>query len=78
MNINAVPFSDQPLQGVNVVIEVQVDAEPNKYGIDKRSGVLFIDRYLYLQCVTLETMVSDLTHYLKTETPLMYWSHFDL
>ena len=36
MNINAVPFSDQPLQGVNVVIEVQVDAEPNKYGIDKR------------------------------------------
>ena len=48
MNINAVPISDQPLQDVNVVIEVQVDAEPNKYGIDKRSGVLFIDRYLYL------------------------------
>ena len=48
MNINAVRFSDQPLQGVNVVIEVQVDAEPNEYGMDKRSGVSFIDRYLYL------------------------------
>ena len=31
MNINAVPISDQPLQDVNVVIEVQVDVEPNRY-----------------------------------------------
>ncbi len=31
MNINAVRFSDQPLQDVNVVIEVQVDVEPTRY-----------------------------------------------
>ncbi len=31
MNINAVPISDQPLQDVNVVIEVQVDVEPTRY-----------------------------------------------
>ena len=31
MNINAVPISAQPLQDVNVVIEVQVDVEPTRY-----------------------------------------------
>ena len=31
MNINAVPISDQPLQDVDVVIEVQVDVEPTRY-----------------------------------------------
>jgi len=31
MNIDAVPISDQPLPDVNVVIEVPVDIEPDKY-----------------------------------------------
>ncbi|MEM7362573.1 MAG: inorganic diphosphatase [Pseudomonadota bacterium] len=47
MNIDAVPIGDQPPQDVNVIIEVPVGGEPIKYEMDKASGALFVDRYLY-------------------------------
>ena len=47
MNIDAVPIGDQPPFDVNVIIEVPVGGEPIKYEMDKASGALFVDRYLY-------------------------------
>ena len=47
MNIDAIPAGKNPPEDVNVVIEVPVGGEPIKYEMDKESGALFVDRYLY-------------------------------
>ncbi len=39
------PGNDVPDQ-INVVIEIQKDAEPVKYEVDKASGAMFVDRVL--------------------------------
>ena len=47
MNINAIPAGKNPPEDINVIIEVPVGGEPIKYEMDKESGALFVDRYLY-------------------------------
>jgi inorganic pyrophosphatase len=47
MNIDAVPAGNNPPEDVNVVIEVPIGGEPIKYEMDKTSGALFVDRFLY-------------------------------
>ncbi len=47
MRIEAVPIGDNPPEDINVVIEVPVGGEPIKYELDKASGTLFVDRFLY-------------------------------
>lgn len=47
MNIDAIPAGKFPPDDVNVVIEVPVGGEPIKYEMDKKSGALFVDRFLY-------------------------------
>ena len=47
MRLDAIPIGDEPPFDVNVVIEVPVGGEPIKYELDKESGTLFVDRYLY-------------------------------
>jgi inorganic pyrophosphatase len=47
MNIDAVPAGNNPPEDVNVVIEVPIGGEPIKYEMDKKSGALFVDRFLY-------------------------------
>ena len=47
MRIDMIPIGDQPPDDVNVVIEVPVGGEPIKYELDKASGTLFVDRFLY-------------------------------
>jgi inorganic pyrophosphatase len=47
MNLNAIPVGNNPPEDVNVIIEVPVGGEPIKYEMDKASGALFVDRYLY-------------------------------
>ena len=47
MNLNAIPSGKNPPEDVNVVIEVPTGGEPIKYEMDKDSGALFVDRYLY-------------------------------
>ena len=36
-----------PPEEVNVIVEVPVGADPIKYELDKDSGAIFVDRYLY-------------------------------
>lgn len=47
MNLDAIPIGKNPPQDVNVIIEVPVNGQPIKYEMDKSSGALFVDRFLY-------------------------------
>ncbi len=47
MRIDAIAIGDNPPEDVNVIVEVPVGGEPIKYEMDKESGTLFVDRYLY-------------------------------
>ncbi len=47
MRIEKIPIGNNPPDDVNVIIEVPVGGEPIKYELDKDSGTLFVDRFLY-------------------------------
>ena len=42
-----IPIGNNPPDDVNVIVEVPVGGEPIKYELDKASGTLFVDRFLY-------------------------------
>ena len=47
MRIDAVPIGINPPHEINVIVEVPIGGEPIKYEMDKASGTLFVDRFLY-------------------------------
>ena len=47
MRLEAIPPGSNAPEDINVIIEVPVGGEPIKYEMDKESGALFVDRYLY-------------------------------
>lgn len=47
MRLDAIPVGRNPPDDINVIIEVPVGGEPIKYEIEKESGALFVDRFLY-------------------------------
>ena len=47
MNLDAIPLGTNPPHEVNVIIEVPIGGEPIKYELDKDSGTLVVDRFLY-------------------------------
>lgn len=47
MRIDAIPTGDSPPDDINVIVEVSVGGEPIKYEMDKTSGTLWVDRFLY-------------------------------
>jgi len=47
MRIDAISIGENPPEDVNVVVEVPVGGEPIKYELDKASGTLWVDRFLY-------------------------------
>ncbi|MEQ8656842.1 MAG: inorganic diphosphatase [Hyphomicrobiales bacterium] len=47
MRIEAIPIGKNPPHDVNVIIEVPIGGEPIKYEIEKDSGALYVDRFLY-------------------------------
>jgi inorganic pyrophosphatase len=47
VNLSAVPIGKNPPEDVNVVVEVPIGGEPIKYEMDKESGALWVDRFLY-------------------------------
>jgi inorganic pyrophosphatase len=47
MNLESVPVGTDPPRDVNVIIEVPIGGEPIKYELDKASGILVVDRFLY-------------------------------
>lgn len=51
LNIDAIAIGDNPPEDVNVIIEVPIGGEPIKYELDKASGAMFVDRFLYTPMV---------------------------
>ena len=47
MRLDAIKIGKNPPDDVNVVIEVPLGGEPIKYEMDKESGALVVDRFLY-------------------------------
>ena len=47
MYLDKISVGANPPHEVNVIIEVPIGGEPIKYEIDKASGALFVDRFLY-------------------------------
>ncbi len=46
MGLDLVPTGKNPPDELNVIIEIQKDAEPVKYEVDKATGAIFVDRIL--------------------------------
>ncbi len=51
MRLDAIAIGTNPPEDINVVVEVPVGGEPIKYELDKASGTLFVDRFLYTPMV---------------------------
>src|SRR3954471_8165566 len=47
MNLDKVSVGANPPYEVNVIVEVPIGGEPIKYELDKASGILVVDRFLY-------------------------------
>jgi inorganic pyrophosphatase len=47
MQLDAISVGNDAPAEVNVIVEVPVGGEPIKYEMDKESGALFVDRFLY-------------------------------
>jgi inorganic pyrophosphatase len=47
MDISKVPPGKNPPEDINVLIEVPLRSDPIKYELEKKSGAIFVDRYLY-------------------------------
>ena len=47
MRLEAVAIGRNPPEEVNVIVEVPIGGEPIKYELDKASGALVVDRFLY-------------------------------
>ena len=47
VDLKAIPVGSNPPHDVNVIIEVPIGGEPIKYEVDKKSGILVVDRFLY-------------------------------
>jgi inorganic pyrophosphatase len=47
MKIEKIKIGTKPPHDVNVIVEIPLGGEPVKYEIDKRSGALFVDRFLH-------------------------------
>ncbi len=47
MLLDAVPIGSNPPHELNILIEVPLRSDPIKYEFDKKSGGIFVDRFLY-------------------------------
>jgi inorganic pyrophosphatase len=47
MRVEAIAIGNNPPDDVNVLIEVPIGGQPIKYELDKESGTLVVDRFLY-------------------------------
>jgi inorganic pyrophosphatase len=51
MRIDEIRIGHNPPDDINVIVEVPVGGQPIKYELDKASGTLFVDRFLYTPMV---------------------------
>lgn len=51
MDINKIPVGKNPPDEINVLIEIPQGGYPVKYEVDKKSGALFVDRFLHTSMI---------------------------
>ena len=51
MDLKKIPIGENPPHDVNVIIEIPQGGYPVKYELDKESGALFVDRFLYTSMI---------------------------
>lgn len=51
MDINAISAGKNPPEVINVLIEIPQGGYPVKYEVDKKSGALFVDRFLHTSMI---------------------------
>jgi len=51
MRVDAISIGDNPPEDINVIVEVPIGGQPIKYELDKDSGTLYVDRFLYTSMV---------------------------
>ena len=49
MDVSKIISGQNPPDDINVIVEVPLGGDPIKYEIDKASGAMFVDRYLYTE-----------------------------
>ena len=74
MRLDAIAIGLNPPLDVNVVIEVPVGGEPIKYEMDKASGTLVVDRFLYTPMRYPGTTASSRTRSRSTAIRSTCWS----
>ncbi len=47
MDISAIPIGRAPPDEINVIVEIPQGGNPVKYELDKKSGAVFVDRFLH-------------------------------
>ncbi len=47
MRLDAIAIGEDPPRSVNLIVEVPIGGEPIKYEMDKDSGTMVVDRFLY-------------------------------
>jgi len=47
MDISKIPAGNHPPHDINVVIEIPQHGDPIKYEVDKKSGAIFVDRFMH-------------------------------
>lgn len=47
MSLNLVPAGKNPPEDIYVIIEISANADPIKYEVDKDTGALFVDRFMF-------------------------------
>ena len=67
--MEAISVGVNPPHEVNVIIEVPIGGEPIKYELDKASGILVVDRFLYTSMRYPGTTASFLTPCRLTAIP---------
>ena len=46
MNLDRVSFGEDCPNNINVIIEIPAHADPVKYEVDKKTGAMFVDRFM--------------------------------
>lgn len=47
MDLKQIPIGKNPPYDINAIIEIPIGGQPVKYEFDKKSGAIFVDRFIY-------------------------------
>jgi len=73
MNLDRVGSGNDVPNEINVIIEIPAHSDPVKYELDKKTGAMFVDRFMSTAMHYPSTMVMSRTHCPATVTRSTCW-----